>query len=281
MDRTTPTTHAGHDELLVARLFGGDLDTSERGLALDQLANCPDCAALFADLGAIASATAALPVPPRPRDFTLTVADAARLGAGRRRLPAFLRPELRRSFGGVLAALGLVGVVLTGGFSVFGGVAGTTSSDQSNRNSLAADQAAAGGVASLAPAAQPAASAAATYGGGPVFGPLDSTPIPAAASSDGVVLNGGQGPISAPEPSGLKAVTSGNPDLAVQASAGGSEADGRTRTSHSTSPGASTASSGMDARLVWLIGFAVLFGVGLAILILPSMFRRRGRGSRS
>jgi anti-sigma factor RsiW len=275
MDRTTPTTHAGHDQLLVARLYGGDLDASERDLALDQLADCPDCAALFADLGAIASATAALPVPPRPRDFTLTASDAARLGAGRRRLPAFLRPELRRSFGGVLAALGLVGVVLTGGFSAFGGTAGTTSTDQSNRNSLAADQAAPGGVASLAAAPQPTASAAATYGGFAVVGPAQSPAIPAAASSDGVVLNGGPGPISPPEPSGLKAAASGNPEFAQQGG-GGSGADGHTGASESTSP----ASSGMDARLVWLIGFAVLFGVGLAILILPSMFRRRGRGSR-
>jgi anti-sigma factor RsiW len=280
MDRTTPTTHAGHDQLLLARLYGGDLDASERDRALGLLADCPDCAALFADLGAIARGTAALPVPPRPRDFTLTASDAARLGAVRRRLPAFLRPELRRSFGGVLAALGLVGVVLTGGFSAFGGAAGTTSSDQSNRNSLAADQGAAGGVASLAAAPQAAASSAATYGGVSVFGPLDSPPIPAAASSAGFISNGGQGPSSPPEPSGLKAVTSGNPELAVQASADGSDADGRIWTSDSTSPGASTASSGMDARLVWLIGFAVLFGVGLAILLLPSLIRRR-RGSRS
>jgi anti-sigma factor RsiW len=276
MDRTTPTTHAGHDELLVARLYGGDMDASERDRALDQLADCPDCAALFADLGAIALATAALPVPRRPRDFTLTASDAARLGAGRRRPPSFLRPELRRSFGGVLAALGLVGVVLTGGFSAFGGAAGTTSSDQSNRNSLAADQAAAGGFASLAAAPQPAASAAATAGAVSVFGPLDSPPIPAAASSAGVITNDGQGPISPPEPSGLKAVTTGNPEFAQQGGSG-SGADGHTETSESTSP----FSSGMDARVVWLVGFALLFGIGLAILLLPSLIRRRGRGSRS
>jgi anti-sigma factor RsiW len=276
MDRTTPTTHAGHDQLLLARLYGGDLDASERDRALGLLADCPDCVAFFADLEAIARATAALPVPPRPRDFTLTAADAARLGARRRRLPAFLRPELRRSFGGVLAALGLVGVVLTGGFSAFGGAAGTTSSDQSNRNSLAADQAAAGGFASLAAAPQPAASSAASYGGVSAIAPAASPATPAAASSAGVITNDGQGPLSPPEPSGLKAVSTGNPEFAQQGGSG-SGADGHTETSESTSP----SSRGMDARVVWLVGFALLFGTGLAILLLPSLIRRRGRGSRS
>ena len=76
MHRTAPT-HATHDELLLARLYGGDVDETERSRALDQMASCQDCADVFADLGAIAVATAALPTPPRPRDFTLTEADAS------------------------------------------------------------------------------------------------------------------------------------------------------------------------------------------------------------
>jgi hypothetical protein len=37
---------------------------------------------------------------------------------------------------------------------------------------------------------------------------------------------------------------------------------------------------GADARLVWLLGFGTLFGIGVAILILPWALRRRGRGTR-
>jgi len=63
MDRTA-ATHATHDELLLARLYGGDVDEKERRRALDQIASCQDCANVFADLGSIAVATAALPTPP-------------------------------------------------------------------------------------------------------------------------------------------------------------------------------------------------------------------------
>ena len=270
MDRTPPANHSSHDLLLVARMYGGDVDAVERGRALDLLAECPDCAALFADMGAIASASLALPVPPRPRDFTLTAADAARLGAERRRRPALFRPDLRRSFGGMLAALGLVGVVLTGGLSIFRGTAATSLAQQ-NRNS-ANDQSAFGGVASLAAAPQPAASSGAVS----IVGPEASFGIPAAAGS-GVVSDGGQGPLSPPEPSGLKAASSENPQFAAQTAGSGSGAGGHTE----TSPEASPLSGTVDARLVWLVGFALLFGIGLAILVLPSLIRRRGRRSRN
>jgi hypothetical protein len=278
MDRTTSTNHSGHDELLVARLYGDDVDAAERGRALDLLAECPDCAALFADMGAIAHATAALPVPPRPREFTLTAGDAARLRAERRRWPALFRPELRRSFGGMLTALGLVGVVLTGGFSVFGGTAGTAL-DQQNRS--ANDQSlAGGGVASLAAVPQPAVTAGASPAAVTVVGPEASFGIPAAAGS-GAVTDGGPGGLNPPEPSGLKAAPTENPQFAAETAGNGTEADGHTNTSGSRSPEAPQAASGMDARLVWLVGFALLFGIGLAILILPSLIRRRGRGSRT
>ena len=79
MDRTPLAAHAAHDELLIARLFGGDVSDVERASALDLMGECDECAALFVDLGDIAAATEALPVPARPRDFSLTAADAARL----------------------------------------------------------------------------------------------------------------------------------------------------------------------------------------------------------
>src|ERR1035437_9593595 len=96
MDRTPAATHAGHDEMLIVRLYGGDVDESERARALDLMVDCRECANLFADLGAIAEASAAMPVPPRPRDFALTDKDAPRapcLAAGdlRGRSAAFAR----------------------------------------------------------------------------------------------------------------------------------------------------------------------------------------------
>jgi len=115
MDRTAAVTHAAHDELLIARFYGGDVDESERVRVLDRMADCRDCAALFADLAAIAEADEAMPVPPRPRDFTLTEEDAVRLRPKRRALSGIFGPGLHRSLGGSLAALGLVGMVLTGG----------------------------------------------------------------------------------------------------------------------------------------------------------------------
>ena len=49
MDLTT-ATHSKHDELLIVRLFGGDVDAPDRARALDLLDGCEDCAGLFAEL---------------------------------------------------------------------------------------------------------------------------------------------------------------------------------------------------------------------------------------
>jgi hypothetical protein len=40
--------HRDHDELLIARLYGEDLDAFERAAALDRIASCGECAALLA-----------------------------------------------------------------------------------------------------------------------------------------------------------------------------------------------------------------------------------------
>ena len=83
--------HAGHDPLLVACLLDADAAPAERADAEALIAACAECAALHADLLALSSATRAIPVPPRPRDFRLTTADAARLGAA---LPLRRAPSL-------------------------------------------------------------------------------------------------------------------------------------------------------------------------------------------
>jgi anti-sigma factor RsiW len=73
--------HAGHDPLLIVAFLDDDLSAAERAAVETILATCPDCAALQADLVVLATATRALPIPARPRDFRLTAADAARLTA--------------------------------------------------------------------------------------------------------------------------------------------------------------------------------------------------------
>jgi anti-sigma factor RsiW len=75
--------HGRHDPELIAALLDRDPSASERPAAEARMASCPDCAALHADLVALSQAAQALPRPARPRDFTLTAADAARLTAER------------------------------------------------------------------------------------------------------------------------------------------------------------------------------------------------------
>lgn len=77
----TPTAHAAHDLTLVAALAARD-----HGLALEELTrakalldSCDTCADLYVDLLAVAAAVPTAAIPARPRDFTLTAADAARL----------------------------------------------------------------------------------------------------------------------------------------------------------------------------------------------------------
>jgi anti-sigma factor RsiW len=278
MDLTAPTAHAGHDELLIARLFGGDVDQTERAQAVDLMAGCPECAALFADLGALVDANAAMPIPPRPRDFTLTAADAARL----RRKPHFWSPifgaGLRRSLGSSLAALGLAGALLTGVASVLGGSATSAPIE------LTADQNA---QAPVAAAAASPASGATTAGGEPRpgaigAGPSGSTAAPAlgpAASPVPAASGREAGNPGAPPPAESSASTDMQLNAASPIAFAGGE-NGTSGTKSATTNGA-VSQSGMDARLLWLGGFVALFGIGLAIALLPRLPRRRGRGTRS
>ena len=265
MDRTPPTAHAGHDELLIARHFGGDVSEAERARALAVVSECPECESLLADFGAIADATTALPVPPRPRDFSLTAADAARLSRKTRLRWRVFGPGLRRSLGGSLAALGIVGLVLAGTTSIFGGAA--TTSDA--RYALSPELAAAS-PAPPAPAAVPAGSAAASLSN---FGAIGIATGAPATMANNV-------PIPTPAASAALAVTDTH-DLAAAsgATAQGAVDGGSDSTKSAAAPDES--SSGVDLRLVWLIGFAVLFVTGLALTILPVHRRRRDRGARS
>lgn len=86
--------HAAHDLLVIAAGTDPHADAATRGAADRQAADCPDCAALAADLRSIASSLRTLPrtTPiPKGRDFRISRDQASRLRrwAGLRRL---LRP---------------------------------------------------------------------------------------------------------------------------------------------------------------------------------------------
>ena len=281
MDRTSPAAHSGHDEVLIARLYGGDVSEAERTRALALVSECPECESLLADFGAVAAATAALPVPPRPRDFSLTEADAARLRGKARGRRGALRLGLRRSLGGSLAALGIFGLLLTGTVSILGGAASTTD----GRFALSPERAAAPAVAGALPSAGAAGSAS-------NFGPASvATAAPAATFESGSVnLDQPTSPVapatgvtSAAPPASVAWASSsaGSQDLAAASPAAAQGAiDGGSGSAKSTEA-AGAGSSGVDARLVWLIGFAALLVVGLALAILPVRRRGRDRSARS
>ena len=71
--------HGTHDLEAIAAL--ADDPTPEGESRRVEAARCADCASLIDDLRLLATATAALPVPARTRDFRLDPADAARLNA--------------------------------------------------------------------------------------------------------------------------------------------------------------------------------------------------------
>ena len=76
-----PEDHATHDPLWMAALASRDPDLSsaDRTRAEAALGSCASCADLLAELVAVSAAIPASAIPVRPRDFTLTPADAARL----------------------------------------------------------------------------------------------------------------------------------------------------------------------------------------------------------
>ena len=127
---TTPATdHPGHDPILIAAHLDGTLDAREATRVHEWLATCAPCVELRADLVAIAAATRTMAMPARPRDFTLTLADAERArGRGWRRVLAVIaspRDSVTRPLAVGLTTLGVAGLLIanipTG--SLFGGAA--------------------------------------------------------------------------------------------------------------------------------------------------------------
>jgi hypothetical protein len=87
------TGHSGHDPELIVALLDPDQLTADRARALARVDACADCAGLYRDLVAVATATTNLPAVTRPRDFSLTPEVAVSLstrGAGEP-VPSFAR----------------------------------------------------------------------------------------------------------------------------------------------------------------------------------------------
>ena len=283
----TPATHATHDELLLARLYGGDVDESERGRALNQIASCGECSDLFADFGAIATATAALPIPPRPRDFKLTEADAARDGRRSSVWSIFDRLGRTRAFGGAMMTAGLVGVVFVGALSVFapGGSASTAGAPLTNVAAPVAGASSPGhelngqknggdtSVATTAPYQVPVASAA----GAPASGPTSASAATAAATDQAplpAATTGDRGSAAVPT-----AQPAGSGETALGPAADGQGAYGVPTTAPPVgSLGGTSTGNGPDARQVAFAAFAGIGILGLLLLTMPRLAsRRRGR----
>ena len=87
-------SHEGHDPVVIARLLDRDIAADERAAAESLIASCPSCAALHADLLALAAATRAQPTPAAHRSFTLSADDAARLAVQANGEPDGAMPRL-------------------------------------------------------------------------------------------------------------------------------------------------------------------------------------------
>jgi hypothetical protein len=199
-----PDDHARHDPMWMAALAtrDPDLGESERTRAEAALQSCGPCADLFAELVAVSAAIPAAAIPTRPRDFTLTAADAARL-----------RPRgLHRWLAGIgsvrdgitfplamgLTTMGIAGLLVATVPAAFSGMGGATAAAPELRSAAGAPsqapEAAApapAASAALAPVASaPAASAARAVGQSDLY--ASSSPD-AEISGEGGVFSGDDG----------------------------------------------------------------------------------------
>jgi hypothetical protein len=284
MNPTAPNPHSGHDELLIARLFGGDVSEVERARALDQMAECDECEVLFADLGVVADATASLPTPVRPRDFTLTEADAARLGRPTRsRVPVF-GLGLRRSLGGAVAALGIVGMVAAGTGSFVSQTATSlyaSQPDQAGAAPQVGDVAVAstGESSKVVPVAAPTSAPVAVV----TSAPSRSEPVPLTEPSIAPQMTGAGNPPVAPSASDaheFAVATPGSGSNGTGSNVIGAGPAGATMAPATpAAPGSAPGSQGPDARSLLILGFGALSLVGVAIAVLPIRRGGRARGS--
>jgi len=114
---TSAPAHAAHDLTIIAALAARapDLSEMQSGAAREQLASCGACTDLLADLVALQAVLPTTSTPSRPRDFSLTSADAARLRSGWRRVLGFFgsaRDNISRPLAIGFTTLGLAGLLV-------------------------------------------------------------------------------------------------------------------------------------------------------------------------
>lgn len=215
------SAHAVHDRLLIANLVDRSVSEHDRTLAEAQLTACSDCARLYADLVALSAATKAMATPPRPRDFTLTSADAERLRVRgwRRVLARFGSPGdvFSRPLAIGLTTLGIAGLLVAtvpAALPGFGGGAASLQGAEDAARNATGDSA--GGsaanpeflaqepsAASAPEAAAPAASGPTIAAAGPSAAPSEAA-VPAPAASEAtppeILAEGGESNPLAGEP---------------------------------------------------------------------------------
>lgn len=202
-----PEDHARHDPMWMAALATRDPDLSEteRTRAESALRSCGPCADLLAELVALSAAIPTSAIPTRPRDFTLTAADAARLRPRglRRWLAGFgsARDGITLPLAMGLTTMGIAGLLLAtipAAFSGMGGAAAAPTVLSTVGAALPAPEAAqapAAGGSSPAPAAS-AAAAAPAASAAPAAGEVDrfaSSSPGSDTSGEGSVFYGDDG----------------------------------------------------------------------------------------
>lgn len=178
----SPAAAAAEHAALIVAFDAGDLVARERDAAATLTSQCPGCASLLADLALLRAATAELPARRRTRDYRLSDADAARLrpSAWRSLLRWLAAPRSTvRPLAGGLAALGIVGLLLTATPGFLGGSSTSLTTAGAPAEAPAAADGAAGAVAGSALSGTVAGSALP----GAVAG--SGLPAPSAASSAG------------------------------------------------------------------------------------------------
>lgn len=196
--------HAAHDRLLIANLIDRSVDEAERVRAEELLAACRECEQLYDDLVALSAATRSMAVPARPRDFTLSAADADRLRVrGWRRLLAAIgssRDAFSRPLALGLTTLGIAGLLFATIPSVLIGGGPTSLSAVGT----AIDNGAGGGAANPEMAAQASeAPAASEPASGIAAAPPAATAAPSAAAEAAPVPSDDLGTDSENGPEGL------------------------------------------------------------------------------
>jgi hypothetical protein len=220
----TVSAHHLHDELLIARLAGDDVTAAERAAAVGLVETCAECAALASDLRAIISDMATLPAPPRPRDFRLTPADAARV----RPRGMLARIPLLRSrataprygfagaLGAAMATLGLAGILVSGA---------TTLLPQAGSTVLFGAGGAGGGAAAQSQAGAPSYAMPAPSLGVELTSPPRVVTAPASSPASGAVASpAASASAFAPSPQPNAAATAA-PAASASAAGGGTSRD--------------------------------------------------------